>query len=118
MSFRHTFITEFLYLDNEDREDVKEFISALSHEFLDIQPNWGQYGRLSWIVMYSKDGNGKDEELAMNERCKNLAGILQSTIKIVAAWEGQEDRENVWYIGGRGKLSRLEWMDKADQENQ
>lgn len=50
MSFRHTHITEFLYLDNEDTTDVKEFISALSNEFTDIQPNWGQYGRLSWIV--------------------------------------------------------------------
>lgn len=51
----------------------------------------------------------------MPERMKNLAGILKSDVKIVSAWEGQEeDRQVIWYIRGRGQISVEEYLTKRD----
>lgn len=116
MSFRHTHITEFLYFDNEDPVDVKEFIQTLKREFQDVYPNWGDYGRLGWIVMYSRDSDGRSEEIAWPERIKNLTGILQSHVKVVSAWEGLEDRQAVWVIPGRGQISVEEYLIKRDAQ--
>lgn len=119
MSFRHTHVTEFLYLDNESPEDIKSFISALAQEFQDVQPNWGQYGRLSWVVMYGRDSNGTDEEVAMPDRVKNLEGILKSHVKIVSAWEGlEEDRQVTWIVPGRGQMSVEEYLELRDTKSE
>lgn len=116
MSFRHVHITEFLYLDNESQTDINEFIRSLDSEFTDVQPNWGQYGRISWIVMYGRDSNGRDEELAMPSRMKNLEGILKSDVKIVSAWEGHEEgHQTIWYARGRGDITVEEYLEKRLQ---
>lgn len=115
MSFRHTHITEFLYFAQEELVDVKEFIRALKHEYQDVYPHWSDDGRLRWIVMFSRDSDGRSEEEAWPQRIKNLTGFLQSHVKVVSAWEGlEEDRQVVWVIPGRGQISVEEYLMKRD----
>lgn len=118
MSFRHTHITQALYVDREDPKDVRDFINGLQSNFDEVVPQWSPFGRLRWIVLYGRDSDNFGEEYEMPERIKNLEGQLQGDVEIVSAWEAENSdkpRQRVWTIKGRGQRTIEEYLAEIKQ---
>lgn len=118
MSYRHTLITQFLYTRGEDQTDIVDFVKALkgafSSGFAQVYPHYDDYGTLTFVAIYAKDGGGYEVQHELPDLLKEAAGILKQTVDVIAAWEfdDKEPRPRVFEIEGRGQLSRLDWLDK------
>lgn len=114
MSFRNTFITQFIYEDN--KEDLNELIDVLKKNFDSVLPSYTDTGYLTHIVMRSRDlDDFSVEHSEIPDMLKEGHGILKGDLDIVAAWECDDTsnpRQRVFTIKGRGDITRLEYIDK------
>jgi len=114
MSQRHVLTTGFMYTDVEDREDIVELISALRQHWSEVIPQYSLYGRLRWITIFTRDGDGVSTAIELKEFIPTIGGILKNDFEIVAAWDcAPEGTQVVWPVKGRGQeMTRLEWIDR------
>ena len=108
MSDRHVHVTSYVY--DTDPERLVAFESELLRHFrlvqrvmADPQPQYGESKPclIAW-ALYTKDSGYNDLIYTLTEAAEALAGILESDIDIVSAWEHASDgAQRVWKVPGR-----------------
>lgn len=115
MSWRHVFVTEFLYGTEEDR---RRFLTVLRATVLRRDDRYGVHAlpsedNVQWITWRAQDlDNSWVERHEMSDLVDALTGIMEKEVEIVAAWEWDEPagRQRVWKIPGRDSGCKRAFM--------